>query len=78
MQKADANELGTQIRFLCISHATQVPIVTMHEERWAYCPGGYIASKAGHFWTAIEPANVSDLKQRHSGFVLAQGLSRSI
>ena len=78
MEKTATREIGTQIRFLCTSHAIQVPIVTMHEERWAYCPGGYVASTSGHFWTAIEPANVSDLKPRHVGFAPAQGLIRSV
>lgn len=70
-------ELGTRIRFLCTSHATQVPIVTMHEQQWAYCPGGYVAAQKGHFWTAIEPANRSELNPRHIGFVRAQTLSES-
>ena len=60
MQKTRAVQLGTRIRFLCTSHATEVPIVTMHEQQWAYCPGGHIAAGHGHFWTAIEPARVSD------------------
>ena len=30
--KPDAGDLGTRIRFLCTSHETQVPIVTMHEQ----------------------------------------------
>jgi hypothetical protein len=74
MEKSDTGELGTRIRFLCTSHGTQVPIVTMHEQRWAYCPGGYIAAKDGHDWTAIEPASVSDLKRSHVGFAPLQGL----
>jgi hypothetical protein len=78
MEKSDGSELGTRIRFLCTSHATQSPIVTMHEGRWAYCPGGLIASKEGHDWTAIEPALVSELRPRHVGFVQASALSRSI
>jgi hypothetical protein len=75
--KTDTRDIGNQIRFLCTSHATEVPIVTMHEERWAYCPGGFIASKPGHFWTAIEPVDVSDLKPKHIGFAPTQRLSRS-
>jgi hypothetical protein len=78
MAKPDAGNLGTRIRFLCTSHETQVPIVTMHEQRWAYCPGGYIAAKEGHDWIAIEPANVSELKRSHIGFAPLQGLSRVI
>jgi hypothetical protein len=58
MQKATAEQLGTRIRFLCTSHSTAVPTVTMHDQRWAFCPGGYVASEKGHFWTAIEPTNV--------------------
>jgi hypothetical protein len=77
MENADASVIGSQIHFLCTSHVTQVPVVTMHEDRWAYCPGGYIAAKEGHNWTAIEPTNVTDLKPRHIGFVRAQELSRS-
>jgi hypothetical protein len=76
MGQADAT-LGTRIRFLCTSHATRAPIVTMHADRWAYCPGGYIAAMEDHFWTAIEPTNVSDLKPRHVGFARAQELRRS-
>jgi hypothetical protein len=70
-------QIGTQIRFLCTSHPTHVPTVTMHEDRWAYCPGGYIAAHAGHVWTAIEPVNVTDLKPRHVGFAPALGLGIS-
>jgi hypothetical protein len=77
MEKAGARDIGTQIRFLCTSHATRVPIVTMHDDRWAYCPGGYIAAMGGHFWTAIEPANVTDVKPSHVGLARAQGLSRT-
>jgi hypothetical protein len=77
MAKANA-VLGTRIRFLCTSHAARVPIVTMHADRWAYCPGGYIAAMEGHFWTAIEPATVIELKPKHVGLVRTQGLSRTI
>jgi hypothetical protein len=59
MQKDVASQLGTRIRFLCTSHAPEIPTVTMHDHQWAFCPGGYIASHKGHFWTAIEPANVN-------------------
>jgi hypothetical protein len=58
MQKVSAERLGTRIRFLCTSHSVAIPTVTMHENQWAFCPGGYIAAQTGHFWTAIEPANV--------------------
>ena len=64
MQKINASQLGTRIRFLCTSHATEVPTVTMHDHQWAFCPGGYIASHKGHFWTAIEPANVNAMPRR--------------
>jgi len=77
MENAGARDIGTQIRFLCTSHTTRVPIVTMHDDRWAYCPGGYIAAMEGHFWTAIEPANVTDVKPRHVGLARAQGLSQT-
>jgi hypothetical protein len=60
MQKTRAVQLGTRIRFVCTSHATQIPTVTMHEQQWAYCPGGYLAAQKGHFWTAISPARVSE------------------
>jgi len=73
-----ASPPGTQIYFVCRSHATQVPIVTIHEERWAYCPGGYVAAKEGHDWAAIEPVRVSDLKPRHVGFAREQQLNRGI
>jgi hypothetical protein len=59
MQKASADQLGTRIRFLCTSHATEIPTATMHDHQWAFCPGGYIAAHKGHFWTAIEPTSVN-------------------
>jgi hypothetical protein len=59
-----ASQLGTRIRFLCTSHTTEVPTVTMHDNQWAFCPGGYIASHQGHFWTAIEPANVNAMPRQ--------------
>ena len=58
VHKITAEQLGTRIRFLCTAHSTRVPTVTMHDHQWAFCPGGYIAAEEGHFWTAIEPANV--------------------
>lgn len=70
-------QLGTLINFLCTSHAPEVPIVTLHEQRWAYCPGGYVAAQQGHAWTAIDPANRSELNPRHIGFVQARRLSES-
>jgi hypothetical protein len=59
MQKASAAQPGTRIRFLCTSHSTEVPTVTLHENQWAFCPGGYVASEKGHYWTAIEPTKVT-------------------
>jgi hypothetical protein len=59
--KITAEELGTRIRFVCTSHPTQIPTVTMYGQRWAYCPGGYIAARNGHFWTAIEPTGVTEV-----------------
>jgi hypothetical protein len=73
MERTDTEQPGSLIRFLCTSHATQVPIVTMHEAKWAYCPGGYVAAHEGHGWTAIEPARISELKPRHIGFASAPG-----
>jgi hypothetical protein len=35
--------------------------VTLHDNLWAFCPGGYVASRKGHFWTAIEPTKVTEL-----------------
>jgi len=49
----------------------------MHEQQWAYCPGGYIAAQKGHFWTAIEPTSVSEAVTTDIGLVRAQRLSRS-
>jgi len=73
MERTDTEQLGTLIRFLCTSHVTQIPIVTMHEEKWAYCPGGYVAAHEGHGWTAIEPARITELKPTHIGFTSARG-----
>lgn len=70
-------QLGTRIRFVCTSHETRLPIVTMHEQQWAYCPGGYIAAHEGHFWTAIEPASWTELSLGHIGFAREQRLSAS-
>jgi hypothetical protein len=58
-----------RIAFYCTGHPIQAPVVTMHDEKWAYCRGGYFDDHAGHDWTAIEPANVNELKQRDVGFV---------
>ena len=60
MENSRAAQLGKQIRFVCTSHSAQVPMVTMHDQQWAYCPGGHIAARQGHFWTAIEPTTVTD------------------
>ena len=59
--KISAEDLGTRIRFVCTSHPTRVPTVTMYEQRWAYCPGGYIAAVKGHFWTAVQPTGVTEV-----------------
>ena len=64
MENPRATQLGTQIRFVCTSHSGQVPTVTMHDQQWAYCPGGHIAARPGHFWTAIEPTTVTDGEAR--------------
>jgi hypothetical protein len=66
-----------RIRYYCTSHPTKVPTVTMHERRWAYCPGGYIAAMQGHFWTAIEPTTVSEVKPKHVGLIREQRSSRN-
>jgi len=71
MAKSSTSPVDDRIRFYCTSHPTQVPIVTMHEQRWAYCPGGYVAARDGHFWTAIEPTNVHQVNPRQIGFVMA-------
>ena len=73
MQKVSAGELGTRIRFLCTAHPADVPTVTMHDQQWAFCPGGYIASHKGHFWTAIEPALVNAMP-RNVGLVRRKDL----
>lgn len=75
MENTRSAHLGTRIRFLCTSHSPQVPTVTMHEQQWAYCPGGHIAARQGHFWTAIEPTTVNDAEPH--GFVGRNGLSLS-
>jgi hypothetical protein len=71
MANSSTSPVDDRIRFYCTSHPTQVPIVTMHEQRWAYCPGGYVAARDGHFWTAIEPTNVHQVNPRQIGFVMA-------
>ena len=69
-------KVDDRIRYFCTSHPTRIPTVTMHERRWAYCPGGYIAAMEGHFWTAIEPTTVIEAKPNHLALVRTQGLSR--
>jgi len=60
---------GSGIRFVCQSHLRGVPIVTLHEQQWAYCQGGYADAQDGHAWTAITPTSVSELKWKQVGFV---------
>jgi hypothetical protein len=48
MEKIKSDPVDDRIRFYCTAHQTQLPIVTMHERRWAYCPGGYFAAHDGH------------------------------
>ena len=62
MQKIKTDPVDDRIRFYCTAHQTQLPIVTMHEGRWAYCPGGYFAAHDGHAWAAIEPTSVYQIK----------------
>ena len=62
MEKASKDPVDDRIRFYCIGHETQLPIVTMHERRWAYCRGGYFAAQDGHAWVAIEPTSVYQIK----------------
>ena len=66
MVKTGANPTDGRIRFYCTSHPTQVPTVTIHEQRWAYCPGGYVEARDGHAWTAIDPTSVSQLKRQEA------------
>jgi hypothetical protein len=77
MGKTGTSPVDDRIRYYCTSHPTQVPIVTMHDQRWAYCPGGYVAARDGHFWTAIEPTNVHQVSPRQAGFVVAGKASRA-
>lgn len=58
------SELKARIAFYCAGHAIQVPVVTMHEQKWADCRGGYLDDQDGHAWAAIELANVNELKRR--------------
>jgi len=60
---------GSRIHFVCQSHVRRVPIVTMHEQQWAYCQGGYVDAQDGHVWAAIAPVSVSELKWKQVGFV---------
>lgn len=66
MEKTGANRTDGRIRFYCTSHAMQIPTVTIHEQQWAYCPGGYVDARDGHAWVAIEPTNVSQLKSQEA------------
>jgi hypothetical protein len=54
---------------MCQSHLRGVPIVTLHEQQWAYCQGGYVDAQDGHAWTAITPTSVSELKWKQIGLV---------
>lgn len=60
---------GLGIHFVCQSHVRGVPIVTLHEQRWAYCQGGFVDGQDGHAWIAITPTSVSELKWKQVGFV---------
>ena len=76
MHKVGADQLGTRIRFLCTAHSTAIPTVTMHHQKWAYCPGGFIAAQKGHFWTAIEPTNVREVTSTQIALVRQKGEPR--
>jgi hypothetical protein len=62
LSKINTDPVDDRIRFYCTAHRAQLPIVTMHERRWAYCPGGYVAAREGHAWVAIEPTSVYQVK----------------
>jgi hypothetical protein len=66
MEKTQANPMDGRIRFYCTSHPTQVPSVTIHEQRWAYCPGGYVEAREDHAWVPIDPTSVPQLKPQEA------------
>jgi hypothetical protein len=76
MKMSGTGERDDRIRFYCTSHPTQLPIVTVHEGRWAYCPGGYVAARDGHTWSAIPPTHVNRVNPRQVGFVVVGKPSR--
>lgn len=65
-----------KIRFLCRAHRGHAPVVTLHEQQWAYCQGGFVAGEDGHQWTAILPTTVSELKWKLVGSVRESSLVR--
>jgi hypothetical protein len=58
------------IAYLCVALEHQTPPkerpgspLTMHEERWAYCPAG---AASEHLWRKIKPMNLAALRRwRH-------------
>jgi hypothetical protein len=60
---------SAEIEFICRGHARREPTVTVHEDHWAYCRGGYADADPGHLWIAIAPMNASELKWKQVGLV---------
>ena len=60
-------KLAALIEHYCTAHtrAAVAPLVTMHEGRWAYCPGGFIGWAPGHRWVGIDPAGVAEVRVGH-------------
>jgi hypothetical protein len=56
------------ISFLCRSHPSGEPVVTMHQQQWAYCQGGFVDAADGHEWAEIAPTTISELKWKRVGF----------
>ena len=60
--------LTADIRFVCKAHVRGVPIITLHEGEWAYCPGGDVDAH-DHAWIAIPGARVSQLESKQVGSI---------
>jgi hypothetical protein len=65
----NVDNAGSGISFLCRSHQRGEPVVTMHEQQWAYCQGGFVDGQDGHLWAPIAPMTISELKWKQVGFV---------
>ena len=65
---------GAEIRFICDAHTQGVPVITLNEGQWAYCPGGDVGPLRSHSWTPIPAVHVSQLKGKQVGLVRERAL----